>query len=154
LVPAKTKTGEGAWIQWRMLDQEHIEARVRGEATGSQNHEIVLRTSDKPIGDMDTRLRVLDGRAGEGLTGLQTRVYLQFELAGRSLTSIQGNLWSGSGLGTGGGDPGTDQGRQGGHDKGGRQYCWQQATMEAETMPHWKAPPSMELEFKLSTANR
>src|SRR6266704_6953570 len=110
LVPAKAETGEGARIERRMLDQEHIEARVRGESTGSQNHEIVLRTSDKPIGDMDTRLRVLDGRAGEGLAGLQTRVYLQFELAGPSLTSIQGNLWSGSGLGTGGGDPGTDQG--------------------------------------------
>jgi hypothetical protein len=144
LVPAKAETGEGAWIQWRMLDQEHIEARVRGEATGSQDHEIVLPTRDKPIGDVDTRLRVLDGRAGEGLPGLQARVHPQWELAGRSLTSILGILWGGGGLGMAGGDPDTDQGRQGGHDKGGHQDCWQQATTEAETMPHWKAPLSME----------
>ena len=150
LVPAKAETGECARIERRMLDQEHIEARVRGESTGSQDHVIVLRTSDKPIGDMDTRLRVLDGRAGERLTGLQARVHPQWERADRSPTSTQGGLWGGGGLGTGGGDPGTDQGRQSGHDKGGQQDRWQQATTEAETMHHWKAPLSMELEFRLS----
>jgi hypothetical protein len=108
LVPAKTKTVEGACIQWRMLDQEHIEARVRGEATGSQDHEIVLRTGDEPIGDVDTRLRVLDGRAGEGLTGLQARVHLQWERADRSPTSTRGILRGGGGLSMGGDDPGTD----------------------------------------------
>ncbi len=151
LVPAKAETGEGARIERRMLDQEHIEARVRGESTGSQDHVIVLRTSDKPIGDVDIRLRVLDGRAGERLTGLQARVHPQWERADRSPTSTQGGLWGGGGLGTGGGDPGTDQGRQSGHDKGGQQDRWQQATTEAETMHHWKSPLSMELELRRKT---
>ena len=75
-----------------MLDQEHIEARVLGEPFGSQDHDIVLRTSDKPIGDGDACPRVLDGRAGEGLPGLQARVHLQVERADPARALSLGSL--------------------------------------------------------------
>jgi len=67
LVPAKTETGKCARIERRILDQEQIEARVGGESSGSQDHDIVLRISHKPIGDGNTSMRILDSRAGEGL---------------------------------------------------------------------------------------
>jgi hypothetical protein len=41
-----------------------------------------------------------------------------------------------------GGDPGTNQGRQDSPDKGGQQDCWQQTTLETETMHSWKSPSS------------
>src|SRR5262249_14235039 len=115
-----------------------------GEATGRQDHLIVLRTGDKAIGNVDTRLRVLDGRAGEALPGLQAWVHPEWEPADRSLTSTPGNLWGGrglvGGLGKDGGGPGTNQGRQDSHDQGGQKDCWPQTIVETETMHCWKSP--------------
>jgi hypothetical protein len=124
LVPAKAETGECTRIERRMLDQEHIEARVGGESPGRQDHDIVLRTSDKPIGDPDTCLRVLDGRAGEGLTGLQARVHLQFELADAPGTRSLGIQWWVRGVDGGSGGGGSaDQCSKDDPYSGGKQYA-------------------------------
>ena len=84
LVPAKAETSKGAAIQWRVLNQEHIEAGILRQPASSQDHDIVLRTSDKPVADGDARMRVLDGWAGEGMAGRQTWVHVQLERADRS----------------------------------------------------------------------
>src|SRR5947209_12971142 len=73
LIPAEAKAGEGSGIQRRILNQEHIEAGAFWQAAGCQSHDIVLLAVRKSVGDFDSRLRVLDGRAGEG-TGEQARI--------------------------------------------------------------------------------
>jgi len=124
-----------------MLDQEHIEARVGGESPSRQDHDIVLRTSDKPIGDADTCLRVLDGRAGEGLTGLQARVHLQFELADAPGTRSLGIRWWVRGVDGGSGGGGSaDQCRKDDPYSGGKQYAFKPAMVKAETTRHQIAP--------------
>ncbi len=55
LIPAKAETSKGAAIQWRVLNQEQIKARIFGQPAGSQDHDIVLRTGDKPIADGSIR---------------------------------------------------------------------------------------------------
>ncbi len=87
LVPAKAKAGEGTFIQRRILDQEQIEGRILGQPAGRQDHDIILCARDKPIGDGDMRLCMLDSRAGEG-TGQQAWVHVQLERAGCPVTSI------------------------------------------------------------------